>query len=122
MSQLQKFEREKKRAKGRVRLLRARGSAELRKVASGFATQSLWLRNGKLGSQEGGVDRSRFPGEEQLWKLGEKEDKEGEPATERRTEYTDLGLNLGKREEQVVSNASALDLAMADEARQEAEM
>ena len=115
MSQLQKFEREKKRAKGRVRLLRARGSAELRKVASGFATQSLWLRNGKLGSQEGGVDRSRFPGRGTAMEV-RREGRQG------RTEYTDLGLNLGKREEQVVCHVSALDLAMADEARQEAEI
>ena len=34
-----------------MRLHRARGSAELREVASGFATQSLWQRNGKVGSQ-----------------------------------------------------------------------
>ena len=40
----------KKRAKGQVRLLRARGSAELRDVASGSATQVLWLRNEKVGS------------------------------------------------------------------------
>ena len=47
-----------------MRLLRARGSAELRKVASGSATQSLWLRNGKVRSQVSGIDRSRFPGRE----------------------------------------------------------
>ena len=40
-----------RRAKGRVRLLRARGTAELREVASGSAMQRLWLRNGKVGSQ-----------------------------------------------------------------------
>ena len=50
------------RAEGQVRLLRARGSAELRKVASGSATQSLWLRKRKVGSQVIGIDRSRFPG------------------------------------------------------------
>ena len=36
-------------------------------------------------------------GEEQFRKLGEEEDEE-EPATERRREYTDLGLDLGERE------------------------
>ena len=41
---------------------RARGSAELGKVTSGSAAQCLWLRNGKVRSQVGGVDRSRFPG------------------------------------------------------------
>ena len=47
--------------KGRVRLLRARGSAELSEVASGSATQDLWLRNGKVRSQVSGIDRNRFP-------------------------------------------------------------
>ena len=55
-------------------------------------------------------------------KLGEEEDEEGEPAIERRREYTDLGLDLGEREEQVVCHASALALAMIDETRREAEM
>ena len=59
---------------------------------------------------------------EQLGKLGEEEDEKEEPATERRREYTDLGLDLGEREEQVVYHASALALAMTDEARREAEM
>ena len=54
--------------------------------------------------------------EEQLRKLGEKEDEEEEPATEWRREYTDLG----KREEQVAYYASAL--AMTGEACREAEL
>ena len=41
---------------------------------------------------------------------------------ERRREYTDLGLDWGEREEQVVCRASALALAMTDEARREAEI
>ena len=57
--------------------------------------------------------------EEQLGKLG---DEEGEPAIERRRECTDLRLDLGEREQQVVCHASALALAMTDEARREAEM
>ena len=32
-------------AEGQVRLLRARGSAELRKVVSGSATQGLWQKS-----------------------------------------------------------------------------
>ena len=56
-----KFSGGERRAKRRVRLLRARGSAELREVASGFATQGLWLRNGKVRSQVSDIDRSRFP-------------------------------------------------------------
>ena len=100
-----------KRAEGQVRLLRARGLKELRKLASGFATQDFWLRNGKVRSQVSGLDQSRFP-----WrKLGKEE--EEEPATERRREYTDLGLDLGEREEQVVCHASALALVMTDEVR-----
>ena len=60
-----------------------------------------------------GKDRS----EEQLEKLGEEEDKEEEPGTERRSKYIDLGLDLGEREEQVACDASALVLEMTDEAR-----
>ena len=51
-----------RKTKGGVRLHRARGSAELREVASGSATQGLRLRNGKVGSQVSGIDPSRFPG------------------------------------------------------------
>ena len=57
-----KFSEGERRAKERVRLHRARGLAELREVASGSAAQSLSLRNGKVGSQVSGIDRSRFPG------------------------------------------------------------
>ena len=45
-----KFSRRERKAEGQVRLLRARGLAELREVASGSATQGLWLRNRKVGS------------------------------------------------------------------------
>ena len=51
-------------------------------------------------------------GEKQIGKLGEVEVKEEEPATQRRRDYTDLGLDLGEREEQVVCHSSALALAM----------
>ena len=50
------------------------------------------------------------------------EDNEGEPAIERRRECTDLGLDLGEREEQVVCHVSVLALPITDEARREAEM
>ena len=52
-----------------------------------------------------------------MGKLGEEEDEEGEPAIARRRECTDLGLDLGEREEHVVCHASASALAMTDEAR-----
>ena len=55
-------------------------------------------------------------------KLGEEEDEEGEPAIEQRREYTVFEFDLGGREVQVVCHASALALAMTDEARREAEM
>ena len=58
-------------------------------------------------------------GMEQFGKLEEEEEK---PATEQRREYTDLGLDLGEREERVACHASALALAMTDETRCEAEM
>ena len=60
--------------------------------------------------------------EEQFGELGEKEDEEGEPAIERRREYTVFGFDLGEREEQVVCHTSTLALAMTDEAGREAEM
>ena len=58
-----------RRAKGRVRLHRARDSAELREVVSGSAAQCLWLRNGKVGSQVSGIDRSRFSGRRTVRKV-----------------------------------------------------
>ena len=57
-----KFSGSESRAKGRMRPCRERGSEELRDVASGSATHGFWLRNGKVGSQVSGIDRSRFPG------------------------------------------------------------
>ena len=45
------------------------------------------------------------------------EDEKEELATEQRTEYNNLGLNLGERKGQVACCASAL--AMTDEARWE---
>ena len=105
-----------------MKLLRARGSAELGKVASGSATQVLWLRDRKVRFQVISEDRSRFPGRGTVGKLREEENEEEEPSTERRREYTHLGLDLGEREEQVACHASALALAMTDDARRQAEM
>ena len=39
------------------------------------------------------------------------------PTIEQNKECTDLGLDLGEREEQVVCHVSALALAITDEAR-----
>ena len=62
MGSRKKFSRAEGGAKGRVRLFRARGSAELGKVASGSTTQGLWLGDRIVGSQVIGVDRSPLPG------------------------------------------------------------
>ena len=99
-----------------MQLLKPRVSAELGEVASGSVTQGLWLRDRKVRSEVIGKDRSRLPGR---GTVGEEEE---EPVTERRREYTYLGLDLGEREERVVCHASALALAMTDEARREAVM
>ena len=57
-----------------------------------------------------------------MGKLEKEEDEEEKPASEKSSEYTNLGLDLGEREEQVVCHASVSALAMTDETRQEAEM
>ena len=51
-----KFSRVEGSAKGQIRLLRVRGSTELRKVASGSATQGLWLGDRNMESQAIGED------------------------------------------------------------------
>ena len=58
----EKFSGREGRAKGRVRLFSARGPTELGEVASGSATQGLWLGDRKVGSQVVGEDRTRLPG------------------------------------------------------------
>ena len=81
----------------RMSPVRPRGSVELRKVVSAFATQGFWLKNRKVGSMESAITEADSLGEKQLKKLGEVEDEEEDPATERRREYTDLGLDVGER-------------------------
>ena len=56
-------------------------------------------------------------GEEQLKKLGEEEDAEEKPATERRKD-----TDLGESDENVACHASALASVMTDEECREAEM
>ena len=72
-----------------MRPLWARGSAELRKVASASATQGLWLRDRKVGFQVSGDDRSRFPGRGTVGAVRRGGYEEEEPATERKRKYTD---------------------------------
>ena len=64
-----KFSGRERRAKGRVRLHRARGSVELSEVASSSAAQGLWLINGKVRSQVSGINRSQFPGKRTVRKV-----------------------------------------------------
>ena len=52
----------------------------------------------------------------------EEEDEEEESATERRRGYTDIGLDLCEKEEQIACHASTLALAMTDDTYREAEM
>ena len=96
-----------------MRLHRACGSAELIEVGAEKWKSEI---SGKRHRPK------RFPGKRTVGEVGEEEDEEDEPAIERRRECTNLGLDLGEREEQVVCHASALALAMTDEARREAEM
>ena len=60
-------------------------------------------------------------GEKQLGEVRRKEDEEKEPATERKREYTDLGLDL-REIRQVTCHPSALALAVTDKEYREAEM
>ena len=76
----------------------------LGKVASGSATQGLWLGDRKVGSQVVGKDRSQLSGIETVGEV--------------RREYT--GLELGERDEQVACHVSAL--VMTEEACLEAEL
>ena len=64
-----KFSGQEGGAGGQVRLLKARGLAELGKVVSGSAAQGLWLRERKVGSQVIGDDRSRLPGKGAVGKV-----------------------------------------------------
>ena len=73
-------------------------------------------------SQVSGINRSRLPGRRTVGEV-RRGRRRGRKASDRaKKEYIDLGLDLGEREEQVVCHASALALAMTDEARREAEM
>ena len=102
-----------------MRLLRARGSADLKRVASGSATQGLLLGVRKVGSQVISEDRNRLLGRRTVGEVRRR----GRRASDRTKERIPrLGLDLDKREEQVLCHGSALVLAMIDEACREAEM
>ena len=71
-----------------------------------------------MGYQVIGDERSRLPGKRTVGEVRRGGRWGKKPATERRTEYTDLGLDLGERDKQVIYHASALALAMTDERKQ----
>ena len=83
---------------------------ELGQVVSGSAAQGFWLGDRKLPKIEADLLRK-----EQLGNLGEGEE---EPATERSKACTDLE----EKDEQVACHASAMALAMTDEACLETKM
>ena len=64
-----------------------------------------------------GEDRSRFPARGTVGEIRRKKSQQ-----QNKGEYTDLGIDLGEREEQVVCHALALALLKTDEAHREAEM
>ena len=70
--------------------------------------QGLWLRDKKVKSHVVAKTEAYCLKEKQFGKLREEEDEEEEPATEQSRAYTDLGLNLGEREEQVSCHTLAL--------------
>ena len=80
----EKFRGKEGGARREIRFLRVRGSAELEQVVSNSATQGLWLRNKKIGSQVVGEDQSRLLAKKQLGELENKEDEKEEPARERK--------------------------------------
>ena len=103
-----------------MRLLRAHGSAELEKAASCSATQGLWLGDRKSGISANRQRLKPTPWERNSWKVKRGGRRPGDRTKER--EWTDLGLDLGEREEQAACHASALALAMTDEACRQSEM
>ena len=77
-------------------LLGAGGSAELGKVASGLATQGLWLGDRKWNVSQSAKTEADFLKEEQLGKL-EKEKDEEEDHAKRKDRIRRFRLDLGER-------------------------
>ena len=108
-----KFSGKERRAKGRVRLLRARVSVELREVASGYATQGLWLRNGNVRSQVSGIERSRFPGRRAVGEIG-RERRRGTRASDRAKERV-YRFRVRPRRERTASRLPCLRLGLGND-------
>ena len=75
-------------AEKEMRLLSARGSTELGKVASSSAAQGLWLGNRKMGSQVVVEEHKRHPGKETVGEVWGKED-EGKSQQQKEGENTE---------------------------------
>ena len=118
-----KFSGGERKAEGRVRLLRARGSAELIEVAPGSGTQGLWMRNGKVRSRIIDVDRSRFPGRGTVGEV-RRGGRGGRKRTSDRTKERGHRFRVTFGQERKASrlHASALVLATTDDECREAEM
>ena len=95
-----------------MRLLRTRGSAELGKVASGSATQSLWLRDRKVRFQAIGEDRSRFPGRGKVREVRREERRASNRAKERVYRFR---VRFGR--EKIASRLPCLSLGLGDDRR-----
>ena len=102
-----------------MRLLKASGSAKLGKASFWLCHAGLQLGDKKWDLRYLAKTDAYFLREKQLGKLGVEEE---EPETKRRRGFTVVGLDLSERKEQVACHASALALAMTDEACRETEM
>ena len=115
----EKFSKGEPIAERGMRFFRAQGSLKLRQVASGSATQNLWLRDRKVRSQVVVINLCRFPEEKHLEKGGKKKNT---TITEWRIEQTELGSDLDKKDKPVWSHALALALVMTKKTCGRAEM
>ena len=91
-----------------MRLSRTLDPAEWRRAASDSATQSLWLRHGKVRSQAFVITDADCLKKEQLKKFEEEEETEAEPTTDQTIELTDLDQILGKSKRSKLSKERTL--------------
>ena len=82
-----------------MRLLRVLGSAELGKVASGSASQGLWLGDRKVGFQVIIEDKSRLPGRRTVGKVrtGGRRGRRASDRTKKRVHRFRIGFGRERR-------------------------
>ena len=107
-----KFSGKEGRAEGKVRILRACGSADLGKVATGSATPDLRLRDRKVGSQVIDKDRSRFPGRGTVGKV-----REGGRRASNKTKKRVYRFRVRFEQERRASRLPCLSLGLGDDRR-----